>query len=209
MRNLLRDGRSPAASNFLLAVRLAAPSIGSSSRTRRRRRCGGRRKRIGVSSMAFDLPAIEPQTEWVLLRTAVLENHLLSLLLASMRPLSNEKEDRIFTKGPLSRFAAKIAVAYGFGLIDDDLYDDLRVLREIRNKFAHTLNKITFSSPDVIELMQKFRGWRNTGVIDVFDFFKERVASCATQIDREYQQLLYDNAAHDDAARRTGSNLRT
>jgi hypothetical protein len=157
--------------------------------------------------MALD--SIEPQTEWVLLNTAVLEKHLLSLLLASMRPLSNEKEDRIFTKGPLSRFAAKIAVAYGFGLIDDDLYNDLVVIRKIRNKFAHTLNKITFSSPDVIELMQKFRGWRNTGVIDAFDFFKERVASCATKIDGEYQQLLYENATRDDAAPRTGSSSRT
>src|SRR5262245_64431751 len=109
------------------------------------------------------LPDIELQTEVVLLRTAVLEKHLHSLLLASMRPLTSEKEDRIFANGPLSRFAAKIAVAYGFGLIDDGLYDDLMVIREIRNKFAHTLNKITFSSPDIIVTGSSLRT-RSAGV---------------------------------------------
>jgi hypothetical protein len=154
---------------------------------------------MSAYGLSVHLPAFEPQTEAVLLTTAGLENHLHTLLLAAMRPLSNEKEYRIFTSGPLSRFAAKIAVAYGFGLIDDDLYNDLMVIKEIRNKFAHTLNKLTFGSPDVVELVRKFRGW-NTGVIDTFDFFKERVVSCVSQIDGEYQRLLYEKATQDDGA---------
>ena len=153
---------------------------------------------MSAYGVSVRLPDIEPQTEVVLLRTAVLENHLHSLLLASMRPLTNEKEDRIFSNGPLSALRCKIAVAYGFGLIDDGLYDDLMVIREIRNKFAHTLNKITFSSPDVIELVQKFTSW-NAGVIDPFGLFKERVASCFTRIDRRYQQLVCEDAVRGDA----------
>jgi DNA-binding MltR family transcriptional regulator len=51
--------------------------------------------------------------------------------------------------GPLSSFSSKILVCYGFGLISKEIYDDLTKIRKLRNKFAHSTEKIDFLSVDI------------------------------------------------------------
>lgn len=41
---------------------------------------------------------------------------------------------------PLGRFAAKIDIAYALGLIPKDERDELRIVKKIRNSFAHDVN---------------------------------------------------------------------
>jgi DNA-binding MltR family transcriptional regulator len=107
----------------------------------------------------------------------------------TMRSLSNTKAKRIF-EGPLASFGAKTDVAYAFELIDDDVYNDLRVIKDIRNEFAHSLATVSFASPEIVELVKKFRGW-NTDIFDAFKFFNARVTSCLVRIDQKTQQILF------------------
>lgn len=61
--------------------------------------------------------------------------------------LGNEKKfDR-----PLSSFGARIGAAYCLGLIGRDIYDDLIIIKKIRNKFAHEMHGYTFDEPEIVK----------------------------------------------------------
>lgn len=49
---------------------------------------------------------------------------------------------RLFNRpyAPLGTFSARIDAAYGFRIIDRELYRVLNTIRDIRNKFAHEIN---------------------------------------------------------------------
>jgi hypothetical protein len=122
----------------------------------------------------------------VLVSAAVLADRLIK-----MRTLSEAKAKRIFN-GPLGRLAAKIDVAYAFELIDDDLYEDLTAIKDIRNEFAHSVTQVSFDSLEVLKVMKKFRGWSDKDVEHAaFHFFNERVKSCLEQINAKQQQGLF------------------
>jgi hypothetical protein len=46
--------------------------------------------------------------------------------------------------GPLDAFMPRIKVAYAFGLITEDVFRELSVIRRIRNDFAHLRDPLTF-----------------------------------------------------------------
>jgi hypothetical protein len=151
-------------------------------------------------------PASELST--VLVSTAFLDGGLQHLLFMKMN-LSEEEANRIFgRKGCLRDFYAKIEKAYAFELIDGDVRQDLHVIRDIRNEFAHPpmyrsdfayppMHPLSFRSPEILELVQNFKGW-NTGVSDAFEFFNTRVRSYLEQIDRQIDQRLFATATATD-----------
>ena len=55
--------------------------------------------------------------------------------------------EQLFERGALASFDARIRVAYAFRLISRTQHDDLRLVKDIRNRFAH--------SPQMIDLQQK------------------------------------------------------
>jgi hypothetical protein len=106
-----------------------------------------------------------------------LEANLQDLLIAACRPLSNTLKAKIFDGyGPLNQFSAKIDIAYIFDLIDKTTYDDLRAIKDIRNKFAHTTGYVLFSSEQVDRECQRLTGWKNGS--DNYSLFEERVIAC-------------------------------
>lgn len=50
---------------------------------------------------------------------------------------------------PLGTFSARIKAAYALGLITDDQFSDIEILRKIRNDFSHTWEPITFDTQSV------------------------------------------------------------
>lgn len=52
---------------------------------------------------------------------------------------------------PLSNFSARIKTAYCLGLIDKREFDDLNIIRRIRNKFAHKIHGYSFNNKEVID----------------------------------------------------------
>ncbi len=58
---------------------------------------------------------------------------------------------------PLGGFSAKIRACYALGLISMDTFHDLKVVRDIRNAFAHHVLDCTFSQPVIAQNCAKFR----------------------------------------------------
>jgi len=51
--------------------------------------------------------------------------------------------------GPLDAFGPRIRLAYSLGLISRMSFDDLVLIKDIRNAFAHNLHGLTFSDPQI------------------------------------------------------------
>jgi hypothetical protein len=90
-----------------------------------------------------------------ILAAAFLEDRLTSAIKA--RLAADTKAQNKFFKypGPVSTFAAKIDLAYLMNILDAGTRTGLHAIRDIRNKFAHELDDITFETPDVERLCNK------------------------------------------------------
>jgi DNA-binding MltR family transcriptional regulator len=92
-----------------------------------------------------------------LLSAAILDQELRTAILKKMKPLSNNKQEEIFEgMGPLSEFGAKIEIAYALDLIDDDIYGKIRIIKRIRDKFAHLPKECTFWTADIAKIVRQF-----------------------------------------------------
>ena len=97
----------------------------------------------------------------VMIYSAALRRALQAAILSKMRPLSNNFKTRLFDGyGPIASFSAQIDLAYALGLIDKDIFDELKVIKEIRNEFAHATRVLNFSSPGIIELCKRFKKYK-------------------------------------------------
>ena len=85
------------------------------------------------------------------LTAARLDNLLQQLLLHALPRMSNTPAASLFDRGPLGTFSAKIDLARALGLIDTQTRRDLRVIKDVRNVFAHAENPVRFASPEVVD----------------------------------------------------------
>jgi mannitol operon repressor len=85
----------------------------------------------------------------VLLAAAYLD-YLLGELIATKIVVAPEESKNLGLfegpTAPLATFSARLRVAYAFGLLSKDEYDDINLIRDIRNKFAHQLTGLSFSA---------------------------------------------------------------
>src|SRR6202171_251112 len=105
-----------------------------------------------ITELISRIRALQSRThaEIGLVGAAIIEEQLLRALLTKMRPLSGEMRKRLFDGyGPLSSFSAKIDLSYALQIINKDQYDDLTVIRRIRNQFAHAMPLVNFDSPQI------------------------------------------------------------
>ncbi|RWF77027.1 MAG: hypothetical protein EOS26_10365 [Mesorhizobium sp.] len=58
---------------------------------------------------------------------------------------------------PLGSFSAKIDAAYLFGYISEDAQSDLQVIKEMRNRFAHSLDIDSFERPEIKSRCENLR----------------------------------------------------
>ena len=70
---------------------------------------------------------------------------------------SNVRRKLFKLNGPFSSFSSKILVAYSLGWIHSDVFHDINLIREIRNRFAHDLHGVNLESTEIRELVDKFR----------------------------------------------------
>jgi hypothetical protein len=82
------------------------------------------------------------------------ENYL-GIYLRSFVVDSKVANDLFQAVGPLSSFSQRIAVARAFGFISKKQYDDLTLIRKIRNHFAHHPLDASFSDPPIAQLATK------------------------------------------------------
>jgi hypothetical protein len=88
--------------------------------------------------------------------TAILDELLALIISARFIELSSERRDTLFTRmgAPLSSFSAKIEVAFALRTINNDARLALHLLRDVRNKFAHRVEPLTFDHPEVAKIIE-------------------------------------------------------
>ena len=78
--------------------------------------------------------------------TEAIENRLL---------MNKRVADRLFNyekNGPLAHFAAKIDVGFAIGILKSEMWNDLHLIRRIRNHFAHRSEALKFSDTKISRL---------------------------------------------------------
>lgn len=60
---------------------------------------------------------------------------------------------------PLGTLSSRIKAAYSFGLIMKQQFDDMEILRNVRNKFAHNWEGVSLEQGDIKALIGKLSGY--------------------------------------------------
>ena len=88
----------------------------------------------------------------VIVAAALLEDDLTEILkkMVQRNGLSAKYVNEMFDlSGPLSSFSSKALICYGFGIISEEIFNDLTKIRKLRNKFAHSSDKVDFLSSEI------------------------------------------------------------
>jgi DNA-binding MltR family transcriptional regulator len=89
----------------------------------------------------------------VVVGTALLEELLGQAIKGKLRPITTKFEERLFDNyGPFSSFSARIDVAYALDILTDDIFAELNKLRRIRNKFAHSGERLSLEEEPILSL---------------------------------------------------------
>jgi len=93
---------------------------------------------------------------------AVLEQDLVRIIRESFIPLNDEEmADTFFEPDALlGTFARRTTMAHLLGLIDAGVKADLDRIRRIRNVFAHRVEDLKFSHPQIAEVCEKLHFFR-------------------------------------------------
>jgi hypothetical protein len=89
---------------------------------------------------------------------AFLDTLLEITILARLRPLSRKIKDDLFGHDkPLSSFSGKINIGFALGLLTTSLHHDLMLVRQIRNKFAHRVEPLTFDDAEIRPMCERLK----------------------------------------------------
>ena len=105
---------------------------------------------------------------------ALIEDRLRSVIEQRISHLTpDEMADFFSDNGPASDFASRIKIAYALGGIPAWIWDDVNLIREIRNAFAHTRLQLSFADKELTDLCSVFHQKKEREhFISHFDTFK-------------------------------------
>ncbi len=95
----------------------------------------------------------------VLSLATFLEDTLGRLLLAYFRSCKATTELVEGFNAPLGTFGSRIKAVYAFGLVTDEQFRDMEILRKIRNHFAHNWEGVSFERNDIQALIGQLSGY--------------------------------------------------
>lgn len=87
-----------------------------------------------------------------LVAAAVIDEKLKEILLTFMCDNKAARRLVMETNSPLASFSARIDACFALGLIDDFEFQEVTLIRRIRNAFAHERHRLTFSGEKVMGL---------------------------------------------------------
>ncbi|MFW1945318.1 transcriptional regulator [Acinetobacter guillouiae] len=92
-----------------------------------------------------------------LITAALIEEILHRTLQAFLCDVSASKKILDGFNAPLGTFSSKIDACYALGLIDEHEYNEINLIRKIRNEFAHTVYNADFNIQKVKDLCMTFK----------------------------------------------------
>lgn len=99
----------------------------------------------------------ETDRSTAIIGAAFLDEHLKQLLANFMVDDPNEVKQLLASESPLGSFGARIRAAYCLGLISRQYFDSLKLIKDVRNAFAHQLHGRTFEDTDVADACKKLQ----------------------------------------------------
>lgn len=91
-----------------------------------------------------------------ILAVSFLEDRLAALLQAWLVDEPNIVSKMFSGSGPLATFSAKIDMGLLLGILEKSRHRELHLIRDIRNKFAHGLEALTFETPRIRDQCENF-----------------------------------------------------
>lgn len=88
----------------------------------------------------------------VLNAAAVLDEWLLKILGEFLAENKSSSDLLNGFNAPLGTFSSRAAAAHALGLIQDNEFQEITVIRKIRNEFGHNWRGVSFSSPKISDL---------------------------------------------------------
>lgn len=95
----------------------------------------------------------------VLSLATFLEDTLGRLLVAYFRSCKATTELVEGFNAPLGTFGSRIKAVYAFGLVTDEQFKDMEILRKVRNHFAHNWEGVSFERNDIQALIGQLSGY--------------------------------------------------
>lgn len=91
-----------------------------------------------------------------LITAAVVDELLRHLILKRMIEISESLQASLFDRpqAPLSSFSAKIEIAFALGVIPEEAVAEFHLVRNVRNRFAHRFEALTFDHPEIARLVR-------------------------------------------------------
>ena len=104
----------------------------------------------------------------ILIGASLLDDALSNLLRSRLAPDAHVRkhamEPLFAAMGPLSSFSSRINMAYCLELLQRWEFEDLELIRKIRNKAAHEYTAKSFKSPEIIQFADRLQGADQTEV---------------------------------------------
>jgi len=94
--------------------------------------------------------------------SAILEEILERLLISFFVVHDHTKKDLFEGTAPISTMSAKINLSYHLGLLGEDEYKDLRLIKDVRNEFAHSFETINFETQRIKDKCLRLKTLMNT-----------------------------------------------
>jgi DNA-binding MltR family transcriptional regulator len=92
---------------------------------------------------------------FVVFSTAYLDRQLGAMLKYVLVQDKANTSGTVLASGSVSSFAARITMAYCLGLVSPYCYTHLKILADIRNRFAHSIGHVSFKDQKVQALCRK------------------------------------------------------
>ncbi len=91
----------------------------------------------------------------VLLAASMLDESLFEIIDSLLISNKSAKELISGFNAPLSTFSARLKAAHALGLIMDHEFDEIDLIRKIRNEFGHGWRDISFENPKIKKALDK------------------------------------------------------
>jgi mannitol operon repressor len=108
------------------------------------------------------------------LAAAVLDEALGRIIKKSMIANKALTDKLLGPVGPLGSFGSRISICYLLGKISDDEYNDLEIIRSIRNDFAHKIHDKSFEIENIKSRCSNLILAKKIGVFEEFGKFGTR-----------------------------------
>jgi len=88
----------------------------------------------------------------VLISASLLDERLMKILEAFFIEIEESRDLLSAPNAPLGTFAARLSAAYSLGLIQENEYQEITIIRKIRNEFGHKWSGVNFESQRITSL---------------------------------------------------------